>query len=82
MFKLLIMAMLALLLLTACVSGVSSINATDREINSACNALRRVGYDYWEMDVTRVGGRVLEVAAAIHTDHPGPEATRAFCTSR
>ena len=67
----------------ACAPSVVEItNATDEEIDRACNALSRVGYDYWQLDVLTIGGRTMEVAASIHTDHQGPEETREYCEGR
>ena len=59
------------------ISGASSA-----EVDRACRALRAVGYDYWKLDVVAIGGRTLEVAADIHTSHPGPAQTREFCEGR
>ncbi len=67
----------------ACVPSSTEItNATDAELDTACAALSRVGYDYWQLDVLSVGGRTMEVAASIHTDHQGPEKTRDYCEGR
>ncbi len=67
----------------ACVpSSIEMTNATDEELNTACTALSRVGYDYYQLDPLAVGGRILEVAASIHTDHQGPEKTRKYCEGR
>ena len=67
----------------ACVpSSVEITNATDAELDTACNALSRVGYDYWRLDILTVDGRTMEVAASIHTDHQGPEKTRKYCEGR
>lgn len=67
--------------LAAC-SSVGMINASDSETRRACSALSRVGYDYWRLDPVAVGGRTMEVAAASHTDHSGPRATRDYCRGR
>ena len=67
----------------ACVPAVVEIsNATDAELDSACNALSKVGYDYWELDMIDIGGRTMEVAASIHTDHMGPQETQKYCEGR
>ncbi len=63
-------------------SSIDLTNATEEELDTACNALSRVGYDYYQLNVMAVGGRVLEVAASIHTDHAGPEKTRKYCEGR
>lgn len=71
------------LLAVACApSSISLTNATDAELDQACSALSRVGYDYYQLNVLAVGGRILEVAASIHTDHAGPEKTRKYCEGR
>ena len=57
-------------------------NASATEVDAACAALERAGYDYWKLDGLTTGGRTLEVAAAIHTDHPGPAATLSYCVGR
>ena len=67
---------------SAACSSVQMTNASSSEIRRACTALSRVGYDYWRLDPVAVGGRTMEVAAAIHTDHSGPRATRDYCRSR
>ncbi len=67
----------------ACAPSSTEItNATDEELDRACNALSRVGYDYYQLDITAVGGRIVEVAASIHLDHTGPEETRDYCEGR
>lgn len=63
-------------------SSIDLVNATDNELDRACTALSRVGYDYFELDPLAVGGRILEVAASIHTDHTGPNKTRQYCEGR
>ena len=63
-------------------SSIGLSNATDQELDTACNALSRVGYDYHQINVMAVGGRITEVAAAIHVDHMGPEKTRKYCEGR
>ena len=63
-------------------SSVGISNASDSEIRRACTALSQVGYDYWRLDPVAIGGRTMEVAAAIHTDHSGPRSTRDYCRSR
>ena len=50
--------------------------------DQACNSLSQVGYDYYQLDPLAVGGRILEVAASIHTDHTGPDKTRKYCEGR
>ena len=62
-------------------SSVELTNATNSEVMRACVALRRVGFDYWSLSQIDIGGRLLEVAAAIHTDHPGPQTTQEYCTN-
>ena len=76
------LTMAGLLAIACAPSAVGIANATDEEINRACNALSRVGYDYWQLDVLAIGGRTMEVAASIHTDHQGPEKTRKYCEGR
>lgn len=67
----------------ACMPGAGEISgASDSELDQACSALSRVGYDYWQLNVLNVGGRILEVAADIHTAHTGPENTRKYCEDR
>ena len=34
---------------------------------------------YWLLDPVSVGGRGMEVAATIHSFHPGPEQTAQYC---
>lgn len=63
-------------------SSTEITNASATEVDTACTALERAGYDYWKLDGLATGGRTLEVAAAIHTDHPGPAATRSYCVGR
>ena len=71
------------LLAIACApSSINLSNATDDELDTACNALSKVGYDYYELNVLAIGGRTLEVAASIHTDHAGPGKTQKFCEGR
>ena len=70
-------------LATACVpSSIDLSNATDDELDRACTALSQAGYDYYELNVLAVGGRILEVAASIHTDHAGPDMTQKYCEGR
>ena len=57
-------------------------NATDEELDRACAELARVRYDYWKLDILNAGGRAIEVAADIHTAHPGPESTQKYCQGR
>ena len=70
------------MLAVACAPGAGEISgATDAELDRACGALSRVGYDYWRLDP--LGSmRMMEVAADIHTSHPGPEQTRKYCEKR
>ena len=69
------------ILITACMPSAGEISgASEAELDRACSLLRSVGYDYWRMNA--LGGRMLEVAADIHTAHPGPEKTRKYCESR
>ena len=71
---------LALLGILACGPSIEDISgATVTEIRTACRELASVGYDYWQLDPLAVGGRTMEVAAAIHTVHPGPAQTRDYC---
>lgn len=56
--------------------------ATEGEIDHACNVLENVGYDYWNLNAGFLSGRTMEVAADIHTSHPGPANTMMYCTSR
>ena len=79
------MALLAgiLAISVACMPGAGEISgASDSELDRACAALSRVGYDYWQLNVLDVGGRTLEVAADIHTAHSGPDNTRKYCAGR
>ena len=72
-----------LFLAVACMPGAGEISgATNKELDGACAALRRVGYDYWSLNVVAVGGRTLEVSADIHFAHPGPQQTREYCEGR
>ena len=63
-------------------SSIDLSNATDQELDTACTALARVGYDYYKLNVIAIGGRTLEVAASIHTDHAGPDKTQKYCEGR
>ena len=83
MRKILAVLIIAGLIALACVpSSIEISNATDAELDQACAALSRVGYDYYQINVMVVGGRILEVAASIHTDHTGPDKTRKYCEGR
>ena len=76
-------AIIGLFLAVACMPGAGEISgATNKELDAACAALRRVGYDYWSLNIISVGGRTLEVAADIHTAHSGPKQTREYCEGR
>ena len=78
-------AAIAIVVLTSVAGLACSValtNASSSEIRRACTALSEVGYDYWQLDPVAIGGRTMEVAAAIHTDHSGPRATRDYCRSR
>lgn len=77
-----IAAVLILLAVACAPSSVGLSNATDGELDTACDALAKVGYDYYELNVLATGGRIMEVAASIHTDHAGPEKTREYCEGR
>ena len=67
----------------ACMPGAGEISgASDSELDRACAALSRVSYDYWQLDPVAIGGRMMEVAADIHTAHSGPENTRKYCEGR
>ena len=68
--------------LSAAPSSIEISNATDAELDQACTALSHVGYDYYQINVMAVGGRILEVAASIHTDHAGSDKTRKYCEGR
>ena len=71
------------LLAVACApSSIGLSNATDDELDRACTALERVGYDYYQLNPLATGGRILEVAASIHTDHAGPDKTQKYCEGR
>ena len=75
----------ALAMAVACSSGVDVEDvsgATHEELDRACEALEEVGYDFWELDVVSLQGRILEVAASIHALNPGPEQTEEFCEDR
>lgn len=73
----------ALTVSVACMPGAGEISsASDSELDRACSALARVGYDYWQLDPVAVGGRLMEVAADIHTAHSGPVNTREYCEGR
>lgn len=74
---------LSFLTAIACMPNAGEIsNATDAELNRTCSALSSVGYDYWQLDLIAIGGRLVEVAADIHTAHSGPEETRKYCEGR
>ena len=67
----------------SCMPGAGEISgATNAELERTCNALSRVGYDYWQLNPIAIGGRMMEVAADIHTAHSGPENTRKYCEGR
>lgn len=72
----LIALLLALVVACEIPTATDSVNASEAEKRSACRQLRLFNYDYWLIEGP---GRVLEVAAAIHLDHPGPEATKKYC---
>ena len=73
----------AIAVLAGCMPSAGEVsNASEEELNKACAALSHVGYDYYELDVLASGGRILEVAADIHTSHTGPDATRKYCEER
>ena len=73
----------ALTVTVACMPGAGEISgASESELDRACAALSRVGYDYWQLNVLEVGGRLMEVAADIHTAHSGPDNTRKYCEGR
>ena len=78
-----LICILVFIITIACLPEAGEISgATSKEIRSACSSLKRVGYDYWRLDVLSTGGRIVEVAADIHTSHPGPQKTRAYCEGR
>ena len=57
-------------------------NATDAELDEACEVLSRVGYDFERMSnpwtpITQK--RVVEVAAMIDWNYTGPDNVRGFC---
>ena len=59
--------------------------ATDAEISQACKLLASAKYDYWTLGMSNAvlyQGRLLEIAAEIHTLHPGPEQTKEYCVNR
>ena len=56
--------------------------ATEEELTHVCAVLADVGYDYWSLNAAFLSGRTMEIAADIHTSHPGPVNTMTFCTSR
>lgn len=67
----------------ACMPGAGEISgASDAELERACDTLSMVGYDYWQLDPVAIGGRMMEVAADIHTAHSDPENTRKYCEGR
>ena len=71
------------LLAVACApSSIGLSNATEQELDTACNALSKVKYDYYQLNVLAIGGRTLEVPASIHTDHAGPDKTQKYCEGR
>ena len=73
----------ALTVTVACMPGAGEISgASDSELDRACAALSRVGYDYWQLDPIAIGGRLMEVSADIHTAHPGSDNTRKYCEGR
>ena len=76
----------ALVVGIACSPGSPDVEdisgATDDEVERACDALEDAGYDFWELDVLSVSGRILEVASSIHALHPGPEQTQEYCEDR
>ena len=76
----------ALVVCIACSPGSPDVEdisgATDDEVGRACDALEDAGYDFWELDVLSVSGRILEVASSIHDLHPGPEQTQEYCEDR
>lgn len=84
MIKRFTLALIAVTLFASfgCTSVEDVSGASKSEITSACSALSRVGYDYWQLDPIGVGGRTLEVAASIHTLKKGPDNVRKYCTSR
>ena len=78
-----ILLAVALAISVACMPGAGEISgASDSELDRACTALSRVGYDYWKLNAVTVGGRTLEVAADIHTANTGPDNTRKYCEGR
>jgi hypothetical protein len=82
MLRTAIAALLVLLVVACAPSSIDLSNATDDELDTACTALSQAGYDYWQIADVTTSGRVMEVAASIHTDHPGPDATRKYCEGR
>ena len=80
--RLLVVVVMSLVILSCSPSAGEISGASKGELDRACNALARVGYDHWNLDILAVGGRTLEVAADIHTAHPGPDNTREFCQDR
>ena len=74
----------ALILVTAACaqSEVKKANATEAELDTACEALARVDYDIFNLPVLDVGLRITEVARAINLDHRGTAATQKYCEGR
>ena len=75
---------LAGILTIACALEAGDIsNATDAELDNACNILSLYLYDYRWLDGPPIlSARTIEVAADINTVHPGPEETRKYCEGR
>ena len=75
--------LLILISFLACGPSAGKVSgATKSELDRACTALSRAGYDYYKIDVLSVGGRITEVSADIHVAHPGPAKTKKYCEGR
>ncbi len=78
--KYLFAGLLMATLLTACGPKAGEISGANKaELKTACRVLQNASWDYWQIDVFRVGGRTMEVAADIHAMHPGPTKTKKYC---
>lgn len=77
----LLLPLLIGILVAGCGPSAGKISgATKTELKQACQALQRSQWDYWQLGMSAsAGGRLLEVAADIHTAHPGPAKTEKYC---
>lgn len=60
-------------------------NATDEELDEACLILSFVDFDFEAMNDPRTPiapRRIVEVAAMIDWEYPGPDNTRGYCRKR